>query len=110
MRFLRVAVFLFPIVSMAAACRESQPQGRIEEGCVEQCKEKAKARCNEDMCIRGCRFVLDRLMERQGPNVIACVATGPKAACDDDAWASCAVRVGIHADGGPPAPPPPEDD
>ena len=109
MRFLLVAIFLFPFVGISA-CRDSQPQGRIEEGCVEQCKVQAKLRCNEDLCIRGCRFVLDRLMERQGPTVIACVAHGKKESCDDDAWATCAVNVGVHADGGPPAPSPPQDD
>ena len=107
MRFVWVSVF---VLAGLAACRVSQPQGRAEEGCVAQCKAKASQRCTEDACIRGCRFVLDRLMEHEGPNVVACVATGPKAACTDDVWASCAVHLGIHADGGPPAPPPPEDE
>ena len=95
---------------LSIGCRVSEPQGRMESSCVDECKVKAKSRCSEDACIRGCRFVLDRLMEHEGSRVISCVAKGPKAACDDVAWATCAVNIGIHADGGPPAPPPPADE
>ena len=95
----------FVLTFLAVSCQVSAPQGRSEAKCVDECKVKAKARCSENACIRGCRFVLDRLMEHEGSGVVACVATGKKAMCDDAAWANCAVHVGIHADGGPPAPP-----
>jgi hypothetical protein len=54
-------------------------------------------------------LVLDRLAEKEGRNVLACVAKA-RPACDDRAWAACAARIGEHADGGPPAPPPPSSD
>ncbi|HWL86671.1 MAG TPA: hypothetical protein VNO21_12765 [Polyangiaceae bacterium] len=109
MRFVRIAFALFSM-TLAFGCRVSQPQGRAEGRCVDECKVKAEARCSEEACIRGCRFVLDRLMEHEGSGIIACVATGKKAACNDDAWATCAVNIGVHADGGPPEPPPPSED
>jgi hypothetical protein len=40
--------------------------------------------------------------------VLACVVRN-KSACDDRTWARCATLIGIHADGGPPAPLPPPD-
>jgi hypothetical protein len=79
-----------------------------EPTCQARCAAHAKA-CREDDCRRGCGLVLDRLAERQGDTVVACVAaSAPR--CDDRAWAACAARIGPHADGGPPAPPPPSDD
>jgi hypothetical protein len=57
--------------------------------------------------------VLDRLAQHEGDTVLACVAVAvqaPAAACDDRTWAHCAMRIGPHADGGPPAPAPPPDD
>ncbi|WP_394823452.1 hypothetical protein [Pendulispora albinea] len=110
MLFARLTRFAFATSLMAAtalgiaACRVSQPQGRAEGACVDQCKTKAQSRCNEEACIRGCRFILDRLMEHEGSGIISCVAKGPHKECDDRAWATCAASVGIHADGGPPAP------
>jgi hypothetical protein len=50
-------------------------------------------------------MILDRIVEREGEAVIACVAKGPRV-CTDVVWADCASRVGVHADGGPPAPTP----
>lgn len=91
--------------TLVAACRFGGPPGYPEEGCNRQCQAKASAHCTEDDCERGCRFVLDRLVEHEGPHVLACVASAnPKAGCGDDVWADCAVRIGVHADGGPPAP------
>lgn len=81
------------------------PEGKHESACVEDCRARAKA-CDEDVCARGCRFVIDRLMEHEGKNVVACMASAK--ACDDPTWADCAAKVGVHADGGPPAPPPPK--
>jgi len=93
----------------AAACHTNSPDGRAEQACVDDCTARARARCSERECIRGCKFSLDRLLEHEGRNVVGCVAGG-KGACDDVAWADCAARIGVHADGGPPAPPAPGDD
>lgn len=54
-------------------------------------------------------MILDRLVEREGENVIGCVASSPRR-CTDVVWADCASRVGVHADGGPPGPPPPQEE
>jgi hypothetical protein len=54
---------------------------------------------------------MDKLVEREGDRVLACVARESHAQrpCDDATFAGCAVLSGIHADGGPPAPPPKTD-
>lgn len=91
-------------LGLAAGCRSPEPQGRPEIQCNEACNARASKRCTDFDCERGCRFVLDRLVEHEGNQVVSCVAAG-KGACDDAAWADCAVRVGVHVDGGPPAPP-----
>lgn len=56
--------------------------------------------------------MLDRLAEREGGHVVACVAasSSSSSACDDRVWSHCATRIGPHADGGPPPPPAPSDD
>jgi len=56
--------------------------------------------------------VLDRLVQHEGPAVMACVARTTQAniACDDHTWARCGTQIGLYADGGPPAPPPSRDD
>jgi len=91
------------------ACHSNSPDGRAETACVDDCHARAASRCDERECIRGCKFVLDRLLEHEGRNVVACVASG-KGACDDRAWAECAATIGVHADGGPPGPPPRSED
>jgi hypothetical protein len=48
-------------------------------------------------------LVLDRLIEREGDKVVACLANATPR-CDERTWAACAARVGPHVDGGPPAP------
>jgi hypothetical protein len=95
------------LVSLGGDCRVRSPQGQPESKCVADCTKRASSRCSENACIRGCRFVLDRLIEHEGPRVVACVAK--QKACNDPVWAQCAVNVGEHADGGPPGPPPPRD-
>ena len=65
-------------------------------------------RCTHHQCSRGCNLILDRLAEGEGDRVLDCVANTVHA-CDDRAWAHCAARIGVHADGGPPAPRPPSD-
>ncbi|MGH7282648.1 MAG: hypothetical protein ACRELY_14065 [Polyangiaceae bacterium] len=85
------------------------PEGKHESACYEDCRARAKS-CDDDACAHGCRFILDRLVEREGKNVVTCMASTN--ACDDPTWADCAAKIGVHADGGPPAPPPrknPED-
>jgi hypothetical protein len=52
--------------------------------------------------------VLDRLVENEGSAVLSCIERH-RAPCDDRAWAWCAARVGVHADGGPPPPGKPKD-
>jgi hypothetical protein len=84
------------------------PIGKPELKCNDDCKLHASANCDEDSCARGCRFILDRLVEHEGHHVVECVAKA--AACDDPVWADCAAKIGTHADGGPPAPPLPRDD
>jgi hypothetical protein len=87
------------------ACRPlpPPPEGR----CVVACEARAK-NCDEHLCERGCRFALDRLVEHEGDRVVECVARAAK--CDDETWAECSVRIGVHADGGPPAPGPPHEE
>ncbi|MBX3218143.1 MAG: hypothetical protein KF850_39420 [Labilithrix sp.] len=91
------------------SCRVFEPSNTPIDACRRSCESKAKRQCNAAECERGCEFILDRLVEREGENVIACVASSPRR-CTDVVWAECAAKVGVHADGGPPGPPPPPDD
>ncbi len=53
--------------------------------------------------------MLDRDIEGLAGAVFACVAAAPS--CAERVFVGCAVRQGIHADGGPPVPAPiPDDD
>ncbi len=92
-----------------AACRSKDPPNRPVDLCTDSCAKKAVRQCSEDECNRGCQFILDRLAEGQGENVISCVAAR-ETRCGDHVWADCAARIGLHADGGPPAPPPPTEE
>ena len=76
---------------------------------MQACTSRASRRCSDAECSRGCEFILDRLVEKEMNNGIACVVRTPRR-CTDVVWADCAVHVGVHADGGPPAPPPPAED
>lgn len=87
------------------ACRALEPPNRPLDACQRSCERRASRQCTEHQCERGCEMILDRLVEREGENVIACVASSPRR-CTDVVWADCASRVGVHADGGPPGPPP----
>jgi hypothetical protein len=95
------------LLLLAAACQAQSPPGGLEASCARACSSRA-AHCSESQCARGCNLVLDRLAEHEGGNVIACVSSTAQA-CDDRAWARCATRIGVHADGGPPPPPPAPD-
>ncbi len=99
-----------PIAAAIAPSSAAFPNSSTgpEPDCEARCAARATA-CREDECRRGCNLILDRLVERLGEPIVACVA-GSRSRCDDRVWAACAVRVGPHADGGPPAPPPPDDD
>lgn len=88
------------------ACRVFEPSNRPLDTCRHSCVAKAGRECSEHECERGCEMILDRIIEREGDRVIACVASRARR-CGDVVWADCAAHVGAHADGGPPAPPPP---
>jgi hypothetical protein len=87
-----------------AGCQAEAPPRGLEATCAKGCELQA-AQCSPHQCRRGCNLAIDRLAEGQGDTVLACVARSQRG-CDDPAWAHCATLVGVHADGGPPAPPP----
>lgn len=89
-------------VLVVAACRTREPKTPAAK-CQEQCEARAGEQCTAAECERGCEFILDRLVEHEGENVIACMAK-TRRRCSDVVWAECAAHVGPHADGGPPAP------
>ena len=98
------------LVSFAPGCgRAVEPANRTVDKCVDTCVKRASRECSEGECRRGCEFILDRILEKEGDNVLACVARAPRR-CTDVVWADCAAKIGIHADGGPPAPLPPVDE
>ncbi len=98
---------LAALAALVLSCHAENPPTRPEATCREACQDRAR-QCTEHQCARGCSFILDRLVEGQTGNVVACVAHA-KDGCEDPVWARCAVSIGVHADGGPPAPPPPEE-
>ncbi|MDB4935903.1 MAG: hypothetical protein JWP87_2875 [Labilithrix sp.] len=104
---------LFGVVTLAPSTggcgRAVEPANRPIDRCVHSCTARVSRECSADECARGCEFILDRLLEKEGDNVIACVARAPRR-CSDIVWADCAARIGVHADGGPPEPPPPTDE
>jgi hypothetical protein len=95
--------------ALAACGRALEPENRPLDTCVRRCNARASRQCSEAECGRGCEFILDRILEKEGDNVLACVARAPRR-CTDVVWADCAAKIGIHADGGPPAPAPPVDE
>jgi hypothetical protein len=104
------------LLALAAGCGPETPPTGPEQTCVKACETRVDG-CSPRECRRGCNLVVDRLVEREGDHVLACVARAASAApdpgekaCGDRAWARCAFRLGVYADGGPPAPPPPRDD
>lgn len=97
------------LAPMAGCGRALEPANRPVDGCVRSCQRRASRQCSLAECERGCEFIIDRIVEKEGDNVLACVARNQRR-CSDVVWADCAARVGVHADGGPPPPPPPRDD
>jgi hypothetical protein len=105
-----LAIVLAIVGVLAIGCgRAVEPENRPIDKCTAICAKRASRQCSEDECRRGCEFILDRILEKEGDNVIACVARRPRR-CTDVVWADCAAKIGVHADGGPPAPPPPADE
>ncbi len=112
--------FFMLTASALVGCPASGPSNQPEAKCADACESRAAKRCDAKACARGCAFILDRIIENEHLGVIDCVgkrtgsATLPDSEkdewrdgpCGDREWAECAVRVGIHADGGPAAPPP----
>lgn len=98
------------LVPVLGGCgRVLEPANKPIDACVKSCLARASRQCSIDECSRGCEFILDRILEKESDNVLACVARTPRR-CTDVVWADCAAHVGIHADGGPPAPLPPQDE
>ncbi|AKU94624.1 hypothetical protein AKJ09_01288 [Labilithrix luteola] len=93
---------------MTFACGKPMPKTPVD-ACTAKCEEMASRQCSPAECARGCEFILDRLVEGESKNVLACVARTDRR-CGDVLWAHCATHIGPHADGGPPGPPPPADD
>lgn len=91
---------------LVMACRALEPSNKPIDACLKACTTRASRQCSEAECGRGCEFILDRLVEKEMDNVVACVARTARR-CTDVVWADCAVHIGVHADGGPPSPPPP---
>lgn len=89
------------LVALAALAGCPAPRDCPDVRCAEAC-EKRMIGCTQHECERGCAFVLDRLVEHEQEPVLSCIVKAGK--CADEQWASCAARVGPHADGGPPAP------
>jgi hypothetical protein len=106
---LAVAVALVALAAALPSCRAVEPTNRPVAACERACAKRA-TQCSAAECNRGCEFILDRLAEGLAGEITRCVGKLEPRACKDEAWAHCAVRVGPHADGGPPAPPPPSDE
>ena len=102
----RFALVALVCAAALPACFRMETTPRHEATCAKACVRSAR-QCDEKACLRGCNFSLDRILEHEGSNVLACVSKAK--ACDDRTWATCAARIGVHADGGPPAPLPPKD-
>ncbi len=106
------AAFALALVACLQHGETNSPVRGPEASCAEACRDRAPS-CSDSQCARGCRIMMDRLVEHEQPRLIACVARAakaPKATCDETIFADCAVRVGPMADGGPPPPKDPSDD
>jgi hypothetical protein len=101
------SIVLACVCLLALSCQAASPAGGPEATCARACQNDAKG-CSASQCARGCNLILDRLAEREGGHVLACVAAAASS-CEDRVWSRCATRIGPHADGGPPPPLPPRD-
>jgi hypothetical protein len=95
--------------SLGGCGRALEPASKPIDGCVRSCIAKVSRQCSEGECRRGCEFILDRILEKESDNVLACISRTDRR-CTDVVWADCAAHIGPHADGGPPAPSPPKED
>ena len=92
------------LAALVPACNATSPTPGAEARCTARCLDEAP-RCEPASCERGCRFVLDRLVEHQGASIVECVARSTRETCArDSTWARCAVELGPYVDGGPPPP------
>ena len=99
-----LAALALALAVVSAACSPTDATPGAEARCTARCLDRAKS-CAPASCERGCRFVLDRLVEHEGASILACVARSTAEQCaKDGTWARCAVEVGPLADGGPPPP------
>ncbi|HEY2518291.1 MAG TPA: hypothetical protein VGI39_45795 [Polyangiaceae bacterium] len=101
-------LFALALSAPLAACNAISPVPGPEVRCTEACKARVRG-CEDWQCARGCRFMLDRLVEHEEPTVLACVARA-KNRCDDQTFADCASRAGPLVDGGPAPPKPPSEE
>lgn len=97
----RLAALLAGVLLLAGCPQE--PRERPDVMCADACKQRIVG-CSDHQCERGCAFILDRLVERQQDPILRCMMSAKT--CNDHDWADCAVRIGVHADGGPPVPAP----
>ena len=103
---LAVAAALVSLFAFAPACHPTDATPGAEERCTQRCLDQAP-KCEPSSCERGCRFVLDRLVEHEGKTILGCVARVSMSAqvcAADKTWARCAVELGPYVDGGPNAP------
>jgi hypothetical protein len=103
--FFAFIALTFVVVS---ACRPVAPTDELNRQCVTACAKQSLAACDDTGCERGCRIILDRVVEREVATVLACIQTENKG-CRDAQWASCGAKV-PYRDGGPPAPLPPKEE
>ncbi len=92
-----VAVFAAVAATGCRPARDTRPLLRCEDTCA-----RHAAACSAEQCARGCRLAVDREVEGAGAAVFACVAASRS--CEEPIFARCAVRQGVHADGGPGVP------
>ena len=98
---MRLVISFALLVATLTAC-PGEPRERPDVACSDVCKKRMLT-CSSHDCERGCAFVIDRLVEHEQEPVLHCVEMSQ--GCADKQWAECAVRVGVHADGGPDTPP-----
>jgi hypothetical protein len=108
MRFLILAFIAAPIFLSVDACRPVAPTDELNRQCVNACEKQVPVPCDDAACERGCRIILDRVVEREIATVLACIQSEKKG-CRDAQWASCGASV-PYRDGGPPPPLPPKEE
>ena len=88
------------LTASIVGCRPARESHALQR-CEDRCRHHAPD-CDEEACTRGCRAVSDREVEGFGKAVFRCVHEA--GTCSERTFARCAVRQGVHADGGPPVP------